>query len=76
MVPPEYFLQHGTQLLYSDDNSMSAPSQDIDENNIIVEHMDIRQPLLTLRSLLQKRLSVNLSDYKFWLQDAQMVSKI
>lgn len=29
MVSPEYFLQHGTQLLYSDDNSMSAPSQDV-----------------------------------------------
>lgn len=45
-----------------------------DESNIIIEHMDIRHPLSTLRSLLQKRLSIDLSDYKFWLQDAQMVS--
>lgn len=35
--------------------------------------MDIRYPLSTLRNMLQKRFNIDLSDYKFWLQDAQMV---
>ncbi|KAL0280584.1 UNVERIFIED_CONTAM: hypothetical protein PYX00_001838 [Menopon gallinae] len=64
--PEEFFLQHGGHLLYSDKNSM-------DQNGIIIEHMDIRYPLSTLRSMLQKRFNIDLSDYKFWLQDAQML---
>lgn len=37
--------------------------------------MDIRQPLSTLRNLLHERLNIDLSDYEFWLQDAQMVNR-
>jgi GA-binding protein transcription factor alpha len=39
-----------------------------------MQHMDIREPLSTLRTLLEQRLGVELVGYQFWLQDAQMVS--
>lgn len=43
---------------------------------IFMQHMDIREPLSTLRNLLEQRLGVELVDYSFWLQDAQMVSHL
>lgn len=39
----------------------------------IQQHMDIREPLSTLRNLLEQRLGVELNDYSFWLQDSQKV---
>jgi GA-binding protein transcription factor alpha len=36
--------------------------------------MDIREPLSTLRTLLEQRLGFDLGEYQFWLQDAQSVS--
>lgn len=46
-----------------------------DDSNegILMQHMDIREPLSTLRNLLEQRLGVELTDYSFWLQDAQML---
>lgn len=41
---------------------------------ILMQHMDIREPLSTLRSLLEERLTMDLKNYSFWLQNAQMVS--
>ena len=46
-----------------------------EDSNIIIQHMDIRQPLSTLRNLLHQRLNIDLNDYEFWLQDAQMVNR-
>lgn len=40
---------------------------------ILMQHMEIREPLSTLRSLLESKLQIDLSDYSFWLQDTQMV---
>ncbi|XP_029178840.1 DNA-binding protein Ets97D [Nylanderia fulva] len=40
---------------------------------VIMQHMDIREPLSTLRSLLEERLSIDLKNYSFWLQNAQML---
>lgn len=40
---------------------------------VLMQHMDIREPLSTLRNLLEQRLGMELTDYSFWLQDAQMV---
>ncbi|EFN87457.1 DNA-binding protein Ets97D isoform X1 [Harpegnathos saltator] len=40
---------------------------------ILMQHMEIREPLSTLRSLLESKLQIDLSDYSFWLQDAQML---
>lgn len=45
---------------------------DINEG-VLMQHMDIREPLSTLRNLLEQRLGIELTDYSFWLQDAQMV---
>lgn len=42
---------------------------------VLMQHMDIREPLSTLRNLLEQRLGVELTDYSFWLQDAQMVNQ-
>lgn len=37
--------------------------------NIIIQHMDIAEPLATLRKLLEARLQCSLSDHEFYLQD-------
>ncbi|XP_063988181.1 DNA-binding protein Ets97D isoform X1 [Diachasmimorpha longicaudata] len=56
------------------------PSFALESNNgedntegVLMQHMDIREPLSTLRNLLEQRLGVELTDYSFWLQDAQML---
>lgn len=41
---------------------------------VLMQHMDIREPLSTLRNLLEDRLTIDLKNYSFWLQNAQMVS--
>lgn len=38
---------------------------------VIAQHMDITEPLSTLRTLLEQRLGVSLQDYSFFLQDSQ-----
>lgn len=39
--------------------------------------MDISEPLTCLRTLLEAKLGgLDLSNYKFWLQDAQLVLNI
>ncbi|XP_034233910.1 DNA-binding protein Ets97D-like [Thrips palmi] len=59
----------------SHQEAMSPKSQDNEEHqeddDVIVQHMDIREPLSTLKELLEQRLAVDLSDYEFWLQDSQ-----
>lgn len=54
----------------------TANGEDVNEEVILetMQHMDIREPLSTLRSLLEERLSLDLTEYTFWLQDTQMVS--
>lgn len=42
-----------------------------DENGCLVEHIDIRSPVNSLRPLLEKRLGIDLSGYEYWLQNAQ-----
>lgn len=53
----------------------AAPSY----QNLIIQHMDIAEPLSTLKSLLELRLQCTLSDHQFYLQDTievQYVRKI
>ncbi|XP_071174763.1 GA-binding protein alpha chain-like isoform X4 [Mytilus galloprovincialis] len=38
--------------------------------NLIIQHMDIAEPLATLKTLLEMRLQCSLSDHQFYLQDA------
>ncbi|XP_049883860.1 DNA-binding protein Ets97D [Pectinophora gossypiella] len=53
-----------------DDDTMQ--SNDSGEE-VIVQLMDIRTRLSKLRTMLERRLGVDLSDYTFWLQDAKML---
>lgn len=41
--------------------------------NIVVQHMEITEPLTTLRELLEARLSCNLSEHEFYLQDSLLL---
>ncbi|XP_036324535.1 DNA-binding protein Ets97D isoform X1 [Rhagoletis pomonella] len=53
--------------LYLDD-------QEVDENepdDVIILHMDIREPLRALQKLAEKKIGMNLKGYKFYLQDTQ-----
>lgn len=47
--------------------------EDYDSSDSLLQHMDIREPLATLKLLLEQRLSVELPGYEFWLQNAQML---
>ena len=46
-----------------------------DYDNLIVQHMNIEEPLTTLRKLLEHRLSCSLADHDFYLQDSIKVKK-
>ena len=46
-------------------------SSEEEESGIICQLMDIREPLLKLRSVLEQKLGCDLSDHDFWLQDQQ-----
>lgn len=46
---------------------------DDDDEDVIMLHMDIRQPIKLLRTMLEQRIGVDLSGYEYWLQDAQQV---
>lgn len=57
----------------SKDEELSQDTLNVAESGVLMQHMDIRQPLSTLKLLLEQRLGVELTDYQFWLQDAQML---
>ena len=46
-----------------------------EETGVISQLMDIREPLLKLRLILEQKLDVDLSQYDFWLQDTQMLEE-
>lgn len=49
-------------------------SMDTDpESSVIMQHMDIREPLSKLKKLLENRLGVELPGYVFYLQGAQLL---
>lgn len=54
-----------------------ADDEDDDEeedlDDVIILHLDIQKPIKQLRKMLEQRIGVNLRNYEFWLQDAQMV---
>ncbi|XP_008205639.2 DNA-binding protein Ets97D isoform X2 [Nasonia vitripennis] len=50
-----------------------ATNGDDYNEGVLMQHMDIREPLSTLRNLLEQRIGIELSDYSFWLQDTQML---
>lgn len=48
--------------------------EDTRELGIYSQHMDIREPLSTLKKLLQLKLNFDLHSFQFWLMDTQLVS--
>ncbi|KAL0105614.1 hypothetical protein PUN28_015840 [Cardiocondyla obscurior] len=52
------------------ENSLNG---DYSNDGVLLQHMDIREPLSTLKNLLEDRLSIDLKNYSFWLQNAQML---
>lgn len=44
-----------------------------DENDIIFVYMDIRDPIKTLKTLLEQKIGINLFKYEVWLQNMQML---
>ncbi|KAH8367305.1 hypothetical protein KR200_005286 [Drosophila serrata] len=54
--------------IYEDSNDVEAEAE---PDDIIIVHMDIREPLSTLRKLVEQKIDVCLNYYTFWLQDAQ-----
>lgn len=44
------------------------------ENNYIMQHMDIREPLAKLKKLLEQRLGLELPGFQFCLQGSLVVS--
>ncbi|XP_017142808.1 DNA-binding protein Ets97D [Drosophila miranda] len=53
------------------DCEMFEKTQFADADDIIVVHMDIREPLTALKKLVEEKIDVKLHYYSFWLQDAQ-----
>lgn len=58
-----------------DEDARSVPEEtNEDDEDVIILHIDIREPIKHLRTLLEQRIGINLAKYEFWLQDAQAVS--
>ncbi|GLV36719.1 Ets at 97D [Carabus blaptoides fortunei] len=61
------------------DSNMMSTQKDGEEEEVeeedysLMQHMDIREPLSTLKQLLEQRLRVELPGYEFWLQNTQML---
>lgn len=61
-----------------DDHLMQELDSDLvnleeEQSNFIMQHMDIQQPLSSLRLLLEQRLGLSFAGYSFYLQGTQMV---
>lgn len=59
------------ELLDGDDQMNGANKTD--ENDIIFVYMDIRDPIKTLKTLLEQKIGVSLQKYEVWLQNMQML---
>jgi len=46
-----------------------------DESGVISQHMDIREPLLNLKRVLERKLKTDLSEFDFWLQDRELLEE-
>ncbi|XP_002071985.3 DNA-binding protein Ets97D [Drosophila willistoni] len=52
--------------IYEDSNDV-----EMEPDDIIIVHMDIREPLSSLKQIVERKIGVELNYYTFWLQDAQ-----
>ena len=63
-----------------EDEMMQEEDRDLtnntdDDSNVIIQHMDIREPLMKLKKILEKKLRTNFSRYDFWLQDREFLDE-
>ncbi|XP_061381604.1 DNA-binding protein Ets97D-like isoform X1 [Danaus plexippus] len=86
-VIPQYVTESDLGLLPTGSEILEAPlavftdpqdDEDTMQSNdsseeVIIQLMDIRTKLSRLKSMLERRLNTDLSDYTFWLQDAKML---
>uniref|UniRef100_A0A0B7B8S2 ETS domain-containing protein n=1 Tax=Arion vulgaris TaxID=1028688 RepID=A0A0B7B8S2_9EUPU len=54
-------------IMYDEEIAQQPPPQ---YQNLIIQHMDITEPLCTLKRLLEIRLQCSLADHQFYLQDS------
>lgn len=76
-IPSNEIFAHNTIFMNDDDEDADRSGQDDaneDDEDVIILHIDIREPIKHLRTLLEQRIGINLGKYEFWLQDAQAVS--
>lgn len=64
----------GSSALAGANGEEDDEEEDLDD--VIILHLDIQQPIKHLRKMLEQRIGVNLRNYEFWLQDAQMVGVV
>ncbi len=57
---------------YDDDDDVDVTSADA-VPDVIDQLIDIREPLVNLKRILEKRFKVDLAEYDFWLQDSQLL---
>ena len=46
-----------------------------DDSRVIIQYMDIRDPLVNLKRGLQRKYKKDLSQYDFWLQDRELLEE-
>lgn len=59
------------ELLDGDDQMNGASKSD--DSDVIFVYMDIRDPIKTLKTLLEQKTGMNLAKYEVWLQNMQML---
>ncbi|KAK2176265.1 hypothetical protein NP493_669g01005 [Ridgeia piscesae] len=70
-VPMEMHIEQIQQVPITEQQLEASEIQSVLQyQNIIIQHMDILEPLTTLRKLLETRLQCSLADHEFYLQDA------
>ncbi|KAI0225050.1 GA-binding protein alpha chain [Lamellibrachia satsuma] len=70
-VPMEMHIEQVQQVPITEQQLEASEIQSVLQyQNIIIQHMDILEPLTTLRKLLETRLQCSLADHEFYLQDA------
>lgn len=67
------FLDEEDEPTCEEDDDPPCEEDDEEEDDIIILHIDIREPIKRLKKLLEQKIAVNLAKYDFWLQDAQIV---
>lgn len=70
-VEEEVILEQAEEEIVSEEGVEPNDFLEMESGDFLIQYMDIRKPLSTLRSLLEQRLGIPLTDYEFWLQDAQ-----